>query len=209
MAHAGKRMASLAGTRARIVDVVRRSPSTATEIAAELGMTYHAVRPHVLALQRDAVLRVGGQRGTTRPATIYEVGREADAALSQAYVPYAAHLTRVLSERLPRRQVAAIMRDVGRRLAGSLPRSRGTLRERVMAASAILHELGAPNEVENQAATFRIRGFGCLLAEAVHGEPAVCRAMESLLGELLDADVQEHCERGSRPRCCFEIKRAG
>ncbi len=199
-----------AGTRARIVDIVRRSAATASEIAAQLGMTYHAVRPHLLALQHDGLLRLAGiRRGTTRPANMYEVAAGVDVALSQAYVPYASHLTRVLSERLPKRQLAAIMRDVGRRLASDLPRSRGTLKEQVMAASAILHELGAPNEVQGRAARFRILGFGCLLAAAVHGEPTVCRAMESLLGELLDADVKECCDRGGRPRCCFEIKRAG
>lgn len=197
------------GTRARIVDVVRRSPSTAQEIAAQLGMTYHAVRPHLLALQRDGLLRAAGSRGTTRPATIYEVGPEVAASLSQAYVSYASHLTRVLGERLPKRQLVAIMRDVGRRLGATLPRSRGTLRERVVAASAVLQQLGGPNEVEGQAGTFWIRASGCLLAEAVQREPAVCRAMESLLAELLDADVQEHCDRAGRPHCCFEIKRAG
>ena len=197
------------GTRARIVDVVRRSAATATEIADQLGMTYHAVRPHLLALQRDGLLRAAGSRGSTRPATIYEVGPEVAASLSQAYVPYASHLTGVLSERLPKRQLTAIMRDVGRRLAANLPRSRGTLRERVVAASAALHELGGPNEVEGQGSTFRIRGSGCPLAEAVQREPAVCRAMEGLLTELPDADVQERCDRTGRPQCCFEIKRAG
>jgi hypothetical protein len=29
--------------------------------------------------------------------------------------------------------------------------------------------------------------------------------MESLLAELLEAPVRECCERGERPRCCFEI----
>ena len=154
MAIAGRRMASPGGTRARILDVVRRSAGTAKEIAAQLGMTYHAVRPHLLALQRDGLLRAAGSRGSTRPATIYEVSPEVAASLSQAYVPYASHLTRVLSERLPKRQLTIIMRDVGRRLATTLPRSRGTLKERVVAASVILNELGAPNEVKSQGHRF-------------------------------------------------------
>jgi hypothetical protein len=29
--------------------------------------------------------------------------------------------------------------------------------------------------------------------------------MESVLGELLEVPVRECCERGERPRCCFEI----
>jgi len=52
---------------------------------------------------------------------------------------------------------------------------------------------------------FVIRGYGCLLAEAIHGRREVCRAMESFLAELVEAPVNECCQRGERPRCCFEI----
>jgi hypothetical protein len=65
--------------------------------------------------------------------------------------------------------------------------------------------LGAPNEVEHVDGAVRIRGFGCLLAAAVQGRPQVCRAMETLLAEFLATPVHECCERGERPRCCFEI----
>ena len=43
------------------------------------------------------------------------------------------------------------------------------------------------------------------LVTAVHGQPHVCRAMETLLGELVGTPVRECCERGAQPRCCFEI----
>jgi hypothetical protein len=29
--------------------------------------------------------------------------------------------------------------------------------------------------------------------------------VETLLTELVGAPVYEHCDRGERPRCCFEI----
>ena len=35
--------------------------------------------------------------------------------------------------------------------------------------------------------------------------PEVCRAVESLLAELLEVPVEECCERGERPRCCFKV----
>ena len=83
--------------------------------------------------------------------------------------------------------------------------SRGDLPHRVEAASALLEDLGALNTVEKLNGGLVIRGYGCLLSAAVHGRPEVCRAMESLLAELLEAPVRECCERGERPRCCFEI----
>jgi predicted ArsR family transcriptional regulator len=199
-------MGSLSGTRGRIIDVLRRSPATAGEIAARLEVTYSAVRPHLAALERDGLVRTGGlRRGETRPATVYELAPGVDAALSRAYVPFASHLVRVLGERLPERDLDEIMRDVGRRLAAGWPRPRGEVRERVEAASVLLQELGAPNEVEADNGLLRIRGFGCLLAEAVHGRAEICHAMESLLQELLEAPTRECCDRGPRPRCCFEV----
>jgi predicted ArsR family transcriptional regulator len=222
MSDSGRPELTLTRVRARIVELLRRAPATAAELATGLEMSYHAIRPHLAALERDRLVRVRGlRRGPTRPSAVYELAPGVEAALSKAYVPFAARLVEVLDERLSRRRVDGLMREVGRRLAGELAPLRGRLEERVAAASALLRDLGAPNEVERDPATFRIRAAGCLLAEAVHGRPGVCRAMEALLGDLLQAEVRERCDRGpdpaaspagapaARPRCCFEIRRAG
>ena len=197
---------SVTGTRAEIIDFLRRGPATPTEIAKHLGFTYNAVRMHLVSLVRDGLLRpVGVRRGGTRPSMLYEVTPALDDLLSRAYTPFLSNLVRALSERLPETQLDEIMRTVGRDLAEEWPRPRGTLTKRIEAASSVLAELGAPNEVTRTNGTVRIRGFGCLLATAVQGRPHVCRAMEALLERLLEAPVRECCERGERPRCCFDI----
>jgi predicted ArsR family transcriptional regulator len=197
---------SIAGTRGRIIDLIRRSPTTVTEIAARLELTYNAVRGHLTALERDGLVRSGGVRkGGTRPSAVYELAPGVNDALSRAYMPFASHLVRSLSERFAERELDEIMGDVGRRLATEWPRAHGTVAERVESASALLQELGAPNEVERINGTVRIRGFGCLLAAAVQGRPQVCRAMEALLTKFIETPVRECCERGEHPRCCFEI----
>ena len=197
---------SLAGTRGRIIDLIRRSQPTATEIADQLELTYNAVRVHLTALERDGLIRKAGlRRGETRPSATYELAAGVEDALSRAYMPFASHLMRALGDRLPDQELTELMRDVGRRLAAEWPQPRGPVTQRVDEASALLQELGAPNEVQRSGHALRIRGFGCLLAAAVHGQPHVCHAMESLLGELVGAPVHECCERGAQPRCCFEI----
>jgi predicted ArsR family transcriptional regulator len=196
------------GTRGRILDLLRRSPLTANEIATRLGLTHNAVRVHLTALQRDGLLREGGmQPSASRPAVIYELVSGAEALFSHAYIPFVAHLVRVLGERLPQAELDDLMRTVGHRVAAEWPRLRGDLEQRVGAASALLEELGGLNEVERENGDFVIRGYGCLLAEATHSRPEVCRAMESFLAELIEAPVHECCDRTSaRPRCCFEIR---
>lgn len=200
------RLGPATGTRGRIIDILRRSPATAREIARMLGLTYNAVRPHLAALQRDGLVRGDEtRRGETRPSVVYRLAPGVDAALSRAYMPFASQLVGELGERLSEPELKDVMAGVGRRLAAQWPRLRGETPRRVQAASELLMELGAPNEVETLEGGWKIRGIGCMLAEAVREQSAVCHAMESLLSELLEMPVRECCDReGDRPRCCFE-----
>lgn len=196
----------LRGARGRVIELLRRSAMTANEVAAELGVTHNAVRTHIASLVHDGFVREAGLRhGGSRPAMVYELVPATDSVLSHAYIPFVAQLLRVIGERMSKRQMDELMRTVGQGLAAEWPPLRGKLRQRVDAAAALLEELGARTHVEAAAGGFIIRGYGCLLAEAVHGRPEVCRAVESLLAELLNAPVDECCERGERPRCCFRV----
>jgi DeoR family suf operon transcriptional repressor len=201
------KLGSLKGTRGRIIDLLRRSDLTANEIAARLELTHNAVRGHLAALRHEGLIREGGSRRSgTRPAVVYALVPEAEAVFSRAYVPFVAHLVRILQERLDQKELDEVMRMVGRGLASDWPRVRGDLPQRVEAAAGLLEELGALNKVDRLDSGFVIRGYGCLLSQAVHRRPEICRAMESLLAELVQAPVRECCDRdGERPRCCFEI----
>ena len=53
-----------------------------------------------------------------------------------------------------------------------------------------------------------IRGYSCPLAGVTPDHPEVCRMAEALVAELAGVPVHEHCDRGERPRCCFEIASA-
>lgn len=194
------------GTRRMITDLLRRSSLTANEIAAKCGLTHNAVRGHLTALQRDGLIREGGLRRTgTRPAVVYELVPRADSILSRAYIPFVAQLLRVLGERMSKEELDELMQTVGRRLGAEWPRLRGDFRARVEATSTLLDELGSLTEVEQWDGGYILRGYGCLLGEAVHGRPEVCRTMESLIAHLVEAPVRECCEHGESPRCCFEI----
>ena len=197
-------------SRGRIVTLLRRGALTVDEIASALNLTANGVRAHITAMERDGVVtRVGQRPGTTRPFQVFELTPEVEQLLSQAYVPLLMQLVQVFSNALPPEQVDALMREAGKGLANELPsgkRRSGSLHARVSAASELLNEeLGAVTHVEANGG-FVIRGVGCPLAALTGKHPAVCRAMESLLTELLGVEVSECCEREARPRCCFEIK---
>jgi predicted ArsR family transcriptional regulator len=195
--------------RGRIVSLLQRGPLTVDEIASRLELSGSGVRAQITAMERDGVVRRMGRRpGTTRPSLIFELTPEVEQLLSRAYIPLLAQLVDVFANGMPARQVEALLRQAGRKLAGELSSGRpsGTLRSRVTAASQLLNEqLGAVTHVE-QNRGYVIRGEGCPLSALTGKHPAVCRAMESLVKEFVGASVHECCERAQRPRCCFEVK---
>jgi DeoR family transcriptional regulator, suf operon transcriptional repressor len=195
--------------RGRIVSLLQQGPLTIDEIASKLGLAASGVRAQITAMERDGVVqRMGKRPGTTRPSQFFELTGEVEQLLSRAYIPLLTQLVDVFANDLPPRQVEALLKETGKQLAGQMSpgRTTGSLRSRVTAASQQLNEqLGAVTHVE-QNGHYVIRGEGCPLSALTGKHPAVCRAMESLVKELVGASVRECCERAERPRCCFEIK---
>lgn len=201
-------------TRGRIVGLLRRTSLTVDQIAGTLGLTDNAVRAHLATLERDGLVeqRIAkrGSGAVGKPAYTYRITAEADRLFSRAYIPILTQLLDVLSERMSRSELDAVMRSVGRRLAADQALSGGSPRERVEAAAKLLDDLGGITEIEEHDDRISIRGFSCPLGAAVQGHPEVCCAVETLLTEVVGSPVHERCERSGeadRPRCCFEIER--
>lgn len=197
------------GTSGRIVELLRRGPLTIDEIAAAVGLTRTAVRAQLATLQRDGTVEErGSQRGASKPARTYGISADAELMLSRLYIPLFTQLLHVLAERTPRREFDAIMREVGRGLMAGRTMPRGTLEERVLAASTLLNDLGGSTDVERDRDHFVIRGHGCPLAAATARHPEACNALETLLSEFVGHPVTKCCELYDRQRCCFEIAKA-
>jgi DeoR family suf operon transcriptional repressor len=197
-------------SRGRIVAILQRGPLTADEMASQLGLTAAAVRAHITAMQRDGIVRRAGQRsGTTRPSQLFELTAEVEQLLSGAYLPLLIELVQRSAARLETKQFNDLMRSTGRALAATLPRasvSDAPLAARVTAASALLNDqFGSTMKIEKTNNHYTLQGYGCPLAALTGNHPAVCLAIESLIEELLDADVTECCDRTERPHCCFHV----
>jgi predicted ArsR family transcriptional regulator len=179
---------------------------TIDELASALHLTRTAVRAQLATLQQDATVEQRGvRRGTSKPARTYGVTAEAEMRLSRAYIPILTQLLHVLANRKPRPEFDAIMREVGRGLMSGRALPKGTLRERVLAASTLLNDLGGLTEVAEEGRHLVIRGHGCPLAAATAQHPEACNSLESLLSEFVGHPVTKCCERYDRQRCCFEV----
>jgi predicted ArsR family transcriptional regulator len=143
--------------------------------------------------------------GGGKPAYVYELTPEAEDLFPKAYEPVLRYLLDVLSEGLGPKKSETILRDVGRRIAEGRGAAEDGVRARLEEAVAVLNELGGLAELEEHDEGFVIRGYGCPLAAVTPGHPEVCRMAETLISELAGVPVHEHCDRGSKPRCCFEV----
>lgn len=192
--------------------MLRVAPRTVEEIAVELQLTDNAIRPHLLGLERDGMIRSAGVRrggGAGKPAVIFELHPDAEPLLSKAYAPVLSALLEVIADQLPEREARRVLRETGKRLAASVGgRASGDLQARARAAAAVLTALGGDVEVEARRGSATLRGTACPLAGAVARNAQVCHAVETLVGEISGTRASECCDRRERPRCCFELRPA-
>jgi predicted ArsR family transcriptional regulator len=197
-------------TRGRIVMLLRRSGRTVEELANSQGLTDNGVRAHLAVLERDGIVR---QRGSVRrgsgggkPAYLYELTPEAEELFPKAYEPTLRRLLEVLAERMGPEDTDALLTAVGRGLVeGKTIPTDGTTRARLEAAVGVLNELGGLAQLEERDGAYLIQGYSCPLAALTPEHPEVCRMAETMLTEVAGVSVYERCERGERPRCCFEV----
>jgi predicted ArsR family transcriptional regulator len=196
-------------TRGRVVTLMRRAGFTVDELARELDLTNNGVRAHLAVLERDGIVR---QRGSVRrssgggkPAYVYELTQEAEDLFPKAYEPTLRRLLDVLADQLGPEESEALLRSVGRRLAGEHSTRADGAHARLETAVEVLNELGGLAELEERDGAVVIRGYSCPLAGVTPDHPEVCRMAETLIAEVAGVSVHEQCDRGERPRCCFEI----
>jgi predicted ArsR family transcriptional regulator len=196
-------------TRGRVVTLLRRAGFTVGELARELDLTNNGVRAHLAVLERDGIVR---QRGSVRrssgggkPAYVYELTQEGENLFPKAYEPALRRLLDILSERLGSEESEALLKSVGRRLAEEHSVRTNDAHARLESAVEIFSELGGLAELQERDGTLVIRGYSCPLAGVTPDHPEVCHMAETLITELAGVPVYEHCDRGERPRCCFEV----
>jgi predicted ArsR family transcriptional regulator len=192
-----------------MVALLRRGGRTVEELAQAVGLTNNGVRAHLATLERDGIVRQDGTvppaSGGGKPAYVYELTSEAEGLFPRAYEPVLVRLLDVLSEGLGPQGSEALLRGVGRRMAEGRGTLEGGVRARTEAAVVVLNELGGLAEIEERDGGLAIRGYGCPLAAVTPDHPEACRMVETLIAELADVAVRERCERGAKPRCCFEV----
>jgi len=193
-------------TRAKLLNLLRRSRQTITALADALHLTDNAVRTHIAALERDGIVaQVGTHRDTGgKPARVYALTAEGEELFPKAYALVLGELVAELAREDGWERATALLRAVGRRAASG---AAGTANRegRVVAAAAALRSLGGDVEVQRTEQGYTLQGYGCPLSAVTAKHPQVCALARALVEEVTGQSVTECCEHTGRPRCRFRI----
>jgi predicted ArsR family transcriptional regulator len=194
-------------TKARLLNLLRRSRQTITGLADGLGLTDNAVRTHVAALERDGIVeQVGTQRDTGgKPARVYALTGEGEELFPKAYALILGELVEEIARVDGWDRATELLRAVGRRAAsGAAPPA--DREGRVAAAAAVLRSLGGEVEVQRTEPGYTLQGYACPLSAVTAKHPQVCDLARALVEEITGGSVTECCDRSDRPRCRFRIE---
>ena len=188
--------------------MLRKGSLTVNDLAAELGLTDNAVRAHLLTLERDGLVQQQGTvKGFRKPHYVYGLS---DAARDLFPRPYGILFNRLLTslkEALSKAAFVGRLKDVGRAIGSETGSNvSGGQDERVQTALAAIESLGGSAEISKENGHTIIKSGGCPFSEAVEEHPEVCKVTESMLSEILDAEVTEICDRTASPKCRFVVK---
>jgi predicted ArsR family transcriptional regulator len=206
-----------AGTRGRILTLLRRETRTVDELAQALELTGNAVRVQLTALERDGFVQQeqSERRGVGKPAYVYKLTPRAENLFPKAYDRVLSHMLNLLAERMNSDEIEELLRAIGRRMAGleglrfgqegSWGAPPGDVRARLNMAVDILNQLGGLMEIEEHEDSFSLCGYSCPLAPLVVEHPNLCKVTQSMLTDLAGVPAHERCERSESLWCWFEV----
>jgi predicted ArsR family transcriptional regulator len=202
-------MPALPASRHAVLDLVRRGERTVNTLAEQLRISDNAVRAHLVALERDGLIKRTGivRSGTVgQPAAEYDLTPSGEFALSSAYPAALAALASATGDRLDSRSRRALFLEAGRRLAQTMSAYEGgTLQERAESCAALIDTLGGSATVTHSKGSATVEGASCPLAAAVRNEPATCFLIEALLENHAGVRAEQLCTHGDRPACRFRL----
>jgi len=198
-------------TRGRILESLkRRGGRTATELAAEHGLTANAVRQHLGRLEADGLVAEStARRGRTKPSLLYTVTTEGERLFPQRYDVLLNALLTELRVEEGQDRVNALFQKIGERSARKYAdRFAGKdLAGRVDELTKILRDQGVIADCERTGDGFLIREHNCPFKETVAAHPQVCTVVHTLMNEVLPGEREQRSSIAKGDAVCeFHVR---
>jgi predicted ArsR family transcriptional regulator len=185
-----------APTRERVARALMEGgPSTAANLARDLGLTPAGIRRHLDQLLADGIIapresRAAGRRGRGRPAKVFaitDIGRD---HFGHTYDDLASQALRYLNQTGGQDAVRDFAQDRLRDLERKCTESVVGSDDPVAAVAEILTADGYAASVESSAAGEQICQHHCPVSHVAHEFPELCDAETEMLARVLGTHVQ-------------------
>lgn len=196
-------------TRGRIIGYLRVASHSVAELAQLLDVTDNAVRAHLSTLERDGIVQQCGLKaGVRKPHFAYELTADAELLFPKSLGVVFNQFLAVLGERVSPEEAGELFAEVAHRLAAQTAKDVKdlSLEERVQAVVDLVSGLGGLAEVERHSDHLLVHGISCPFASVVCEHSSVCQMVGMLVSEIAQAPVREHCDRGEKVQCYFEVE---
>lgn len=201
-----------------LAHIMKAGPSTVDSISREFGLARMTVRQHLAVLERDGLVTSQEERAAKgRPHLVYSLTEGGEESFPKRY----RHLAELALEEVasldagdiagksPSEKKALLLMKIAERLYREHePRVRDKpLGDRVAIVTEILTEEGGFAEWKAAAGEFEITDHNCVYRRVVDSHPQLCDWHVSLLGQLLDEEVEgaELIRQGAEA-CRFIVK---
>jgi DeoR family transcriptional regulator, suf operon transcriptional repressor len=190
----------------------QRSGVTLDELVRGVGLSRTAVNQHLIALERDGLVRKAASRKTGgRPLHLYVLTEAGVNRFPKQYSWFSKLLLQTLRERLGEEETARYMYDLGIRMsAGLIPRLVGKNRaERIAEIVQIMNETGFVARTTSPSGADklpRVECKNCVYHDLSKDYPEVCRFDIGFLSGLMGAEVEhEECMQRGGGSCRFRF----
>ena len=190
-----------------LIAVKKAQPVSASDLAAEFGLTTNAVRRHLKELETAGLVRcVREVRGVGAPTLGYSLTPAGEALFPRAYESTLTTLLDAVREQSGADGIVELFRAQWERVAGGAKEELSALplaeRTQLLAELLTSHGYMAESGAAPNGDDALIREHNCVLRAVAERFPEVCVAEERFLAEFLGAVVERRKHIASGASCC-------
>ena len=198
-------------TRKQIIMLLKRnSKQSVAQLSNEMGITPMAVRQHLMSLEKRGIISYTPMKsGIGRPVFMYNLTEKARDIFPKSYVEFIKDMMSIVEEEGGRNKVDKMflqMKD--RYLSGKYQDVVGKedIKDKVKTLVSMLDADGYMVELDDNADSFSIKKFNCLLSRIAVDYPEACKYELQMYKDLLGNDLKRTgCQADGEPACVYVL----
>ncbi|MCK4910001.1 MAG: transcriptional regulator [Thermodesulfovibrionales bacterium] len=198
-------------TRKQIIVLLKKnSKQSVAELSKQMGITPMAVRQHLMSLEKRGIISYKPKKsGIGRPVFLYSLTDKARDIFPKSYVRFIKDILGIVEEEGGRGKVDDLfMRLKERTINGKYKAliGKSDLEDKVRSLVSILDADGMMVELEDDADSYSIKQFNCLMHSIAGEYPEACKYELQMYRDLLGDNLERvGCQVDGESACTYVV----